>query len=102
MTKKIIKSAVTLALVPEIKTGPWIYWDDLEKSLAHASSLGFDAVELFTESSNALDIDATKLLLEKYKLSIGFLCGVGDEDPLLHVNSFKNNKVIFIIKLYSI
>ena len=66
----MIKSCATIALVPAIKSGPWIYWDDLEKSLAHASSLGFDAVELFTESSNALDIDATKLLLEKYKLSI--------------------------------
>jgi sugar phosphate isomerase/epimerase len=66
----MIKSCATIALVPAIKSGPWIYWDDLEKSLAHASFLGFDAVELFTESSNSIDIEATKLLLEKYNLSI--------------------------------
>ena len=40
----MIKSCATIALVPEITAGPWIYWHDLERSLAHASSLGFDAV----------------------------------------------------------
>jgi sugar phosphate isomerase/epimerase len=66
----MIKSCATIALVPAIKSGPWIYWDDLEQSLAHASSLGFDAVELFTASADALEVTATKVLLEKYKLSI--------------------------------
>lgn len=66
----MIKSCVTIALVPEIKSGPWIYWHDLERSLAHASSLGFDAVELFTASAEALDVSETKLLLKKYKLEL--------------------------------
>ena len=66
----MIKSCATIALVPSIKSGPWIYWDDLEQSLAHASSLGFDAVELFTASADALEVKATKAVLEKYKLSI--------------------------------
>jgi sugar phosphate isomerase/epimerase len=66
----MIKSCATIALVPEIKAGPWIYWDDLESSLAHAASLGFDAVELFTASGDALDVSKTKLLLAKYQLAI--------------------------------
>jgi sugar phosphate isomerase/epimerase len=66
----MIKSCATIALVPAIKSGPWIDWDDLDKSLAHASSLGFDAVELFTASANALEVEAIKAVLEKYKLSI--------------------------------
>ena len=66
----MIKSCVTIALVPEIKSGPWIYWHDLEQSLAHASSLGFDAVELFTASAEVLDVLETQLLLEKYKLQL--------------------------------
>ena len=66
----MIKSCATIALVPEIKTGPWIYWDDLEQSLAHASSLGFDAVELFTSSAEAFDVTSTKLMLEKYQLQL--------------------------------
>lgn len=66
----MIKSCATIALVPEITSGPWIYWHDLERSLAHASSLGFDAVELFTASAEVLDVSETQLLLEKYKLEL--------------------------------
>jgi len=66
----MIKSCATIALVPTIKSGPWIYWDDLEKSMAHASLLGFDAIELFTASSDALDVATTKNLLEKYQLQL--------------------------------
>ncbi len=66
----MIKSCATIALVPEITAGPWIYWNDLEQSLAHASSLGFDAVELFTASADALDVNKTKLMVEKYNLKI--------------------------------
>ena len=66
----MIKSCATIALVPLIKSGPWIYWDHLEQSMAHATSLGFDAVELFTASADALDVTATQLLLEKYQLQI--------------------------------
>jgi len=74
----MIKSCVTIALVPEIKSGPWIYWHDLERSLAHASSLGFDAVELFTASAEALDVTETKTLLEKYNLRLAAVgTGVG-------------------------
>ena len=66
----MIQSCATIALVPSIKSGPWIYWDHLEQSMAHASSLGFDAVELFTASSDALEVEATQLLLKKYQLQI--------------------------------
>jgi sugar phosphate isomerase/epimerase len=66
----MIKSCATIALVPTIKSGPWIYWDDLEKSMAHASLLGFDAIELFTASSDALDVATIKNLLEKYQLQL--------------------------------
>ena len=58
----MIQSCATIALVPSINSGPWIYWDHLEQSMAHASSLGFDAVELFTASADALEVEATQLL----------------------------------------
>ena len=66
----MIKSCATIALVPNIKSGPWIYWDHLEQSMAHASSLGFDAVELFTASADALEVESTQLLLQKFQLQI--------------------------------
>lgn len=66
----MIRSAVTIALVPQIKTGPWIFWEDLERGMEKAASLGFDAIELFTASANALNTDHLAFLLEKHKLQL--------------------------------
>ena len=70
MTKRTIKSAVTIALVSEIKTGPWIYWDDLDKSMSKAAALGFDAIELFTPSGNAIDDQLLTQLLSTHSLEL--------------------------------
>lgn len=69
-----MKSAVTIALVPEIQKGPWVFWNDLESGMKKAAALGFDAVELFTASGTALKIDEVKQLSEKYNIGI---CAVG-------------------------
>ncbi|PZX47812.1 sugar phosphate isomerase/epimerase family protein [Algoriphagus chordae] len=66
----MIKSCVTIALVPQIKTGPWIFWEDLEAGMAKASKLGFDAIELFTASADAIEIPRLKDLLAQYKLEL--------------------------------
>jgi sugar phosphate isomerase/epimerase len=66
----MIKSAVTVALVPQIKTGPWIYWDNLEESMGKAAALGFDAIELFTGSGNAIQLGTLKTLLNKFNLKL--------------------------------
>lgn len=66
----MIKSCATIALVPEITSGPWIYWNDLEKSMAHASALGFDGVELFTASPDAIELAQLTDLIDKYDLKL--------------------------------
>lgn len=66
----MIQSAVTIALVPQIKTGPWIFWDDLESSMAKAAELGFDAIELFTASADAIHPQQLKDLLNRYNLKL--------------------------------
>ena len=66
----MIKSAVTIALVPQIKTGPWIFWENLEESMGKAAALGFDGIELFTASGNAIDSSQLKTLLHQYNLSL--------------------------------
>ena len=65
-----MKSCVTIALVPQIKSGPWIYWNDLETSMAKAAGLGFDAVELFTASADAITIDRLTTLVDQFGLKI--------------------------------
>jgi sugar phosphate isomerase/epimerase len=59
----MIKSAVTISLVPSLKGGPWIYWEDLEISIPKAKQLGFDGIELFTASPDAVDSHALSDLL---------------------------------------
>jgi len=66
----MIKSCVTIALVPQIKTGPWIYWNDLEKSMEKAAALGFDAIEFFTSAADAVDVETLSNLLIKYNLKL--------------------------------
>ncbi len=66
----MIKSSVTIALVPQIKTGPWIYWEDLEGSIAKAAKLGFDGIELFTSSAHAIDSTHLQSLLANTNLAL--------------------------------
>ena len=58
-----MKSCVTISLVSSLKGGPWILWDDLEQSLATASELGFDGVELFTADATIDSQISSDLLL---------------------------------------
>ena len=66
----MIKSCATIALVPEIKTGPWIYWEQPEISIPKAAKLGFDAVELFTASADAVDSHQLQQLCDANQIKI--------------------------------
>lgn len=65
-----MKSSVTIACVPEIKTGPWIFWDDLEASIAQAAACGFDAVELFLASGQAIQATELQQMLDHHGLTL--------------------------------
>ena len=66
----MIKSCATIALVPEIKTGPWIYWERPDISIPKAAKLGFDAVELFTASADAVDPEQLQQLCDANRIKI--------------------------------
>lgn len=61
----MIKSSVTISLVRSLAGGPWVYWDELEVSIPKAKAVGFDAVELFTASADAVDAGRLSELLDK-------------------------------------
>jgi sugar phosphate isomerase/epimerase len=67
----MITPCLTIALVPEIKSGPWIFWDAPEVSIPKAAALGFGAVELFTASAAALDTGVLGALLDRHGLRLG-------------------------------
>ena len=60
-----MKSAITICLVPEARSGPFVFHDGLAAGCRAAVDLGFDGVEIFPESGGALDT------AEVYKLGNG-------------------------------
>ncbi|MHC4636382.1 MAG: TIM barrel protein [Planctomycetota bacterium] len=66
----MIKSCVTISLVPSLSGGPWVYWDELEVSIAKAKTAGFDAVEVFTASADAVNSDLLSAILNEHDLKL--------------------------------
>ncbi len=66
----MIRSAVTVSLVDEARGGPFVFWDDLNAASRRAAELGFDAIEIFAPSPSAVDVAATKSLLQELKLEV--------------------------------
>jgi sugar phosphate isomerase/epimerase len=74
----MIRSAVTVSLVPEMRGGPFVFWDDLEASCASAAELGFDAVELFFPDAASVDAVELKQVLTKHSMAVAaFGSGAG-------------------------
>ena len=65
-----MKSAITISLVPEARGGPFVYWDDLAAGCRAAAALGFDAVEVFPPSPDAVDPDDLRTLLDDNGLAL--------------------------------
>lgn len=66
-----MKPCITLSLVPSLRGGPWVLWDDLASGIRKTSDLGFSAIELFTEGPSAGDPGELKSLLEDNSLELG-------------------------------
>jgi sugar phosphate isomerase/epimerase len=52
----VIRTAVTVSLVPQARHGPFVFHGDLPGAIAKAAELGFDAVEIFPPAADALDV----------------------------------------------
>lgn len=74
----MMRSCVTISLVPEVRGGPFIFWDDLAEGCRQAKQLGFDAVEIFPPSPSAVDVALVRRLLDDNGLSVAaFGTGAG-------------------------
>ncbi|MEM9824981.1 MAG: sugar phosphate isomerase/epimerase family protein [Planctomycetota bacterium] len=69
-----MKSAITLSLVKEARGGPFVLWDGLERSMEVAAEIGFDAVEIFAPSTEAVDLETVQVILRRTGLSV---CALG-------------------------
>jgi sugar phosphate isomerase/epimerase len=65
-----MRSAITVALVPEMRGGPFVFSDGLAAGCAKAAEHGFDAVEIFPAAADELDAGQLKVLLAKHHLQV--------------------------------
>lgn len=65
-----MRSGVTISLVEQARGGPFVFWHDLASACATAARLGFDAVEIFPPSADAIDVDRVRLLLDRHNLKL--------------------------------
>ncbi len=68
-----MKSCITISLVEEARGGPFVLWDGLEKSIAFAGELGYDAVEIFSPGVEVIDPDALGKMLDSAGLKLAAL-----------------------------
>ena len=66
----MIRSAVTVSLVAQARGGPFVFWDDLGAACRIAAELGFDAVEIFAPSPDAVDLDELRRLQDRHRLEV--------------------------------
>ncbi len=81
-----IRSSVTISLVAEAWGGPFVFRNDLPGTLKNAKSLGFDAVEIFPPSPDAIDIEHLRTLLSDNGLALAAMgTGAGWLRDRLHL-----------------
>jgi len=66
----MIRSAVTVCLVPEARRGPFVFHGDLADGCARAAAAGFDAVEVFPTHADDLDGLQLRELLRTHGLRL--------------------------------
>jgi sugar phosphate isomerase/epimerase len=77
---------VTVSLVPEVRGGPFVYWDDLADACHKAKELGFDAIEVFPPSGEAVDVKGLRKLLDGNGLALAAVgTGAGWVKNRLHL-----------------
>ncbi len=68
-----MKSAITVSLVEEARGGPFVFWNGLKDCCEQAGKLGFDAIEIFAPSTEAVDANELKPMLEANGLKLAAL-----------------------------
>ncbi len=63
-------SSVTVSLVPEASSGPFVFHGDLAAACGTAEELGFDAIEIFAPSGESVDPGDLRDLLEGHRLRL--------------------------------
>ncbi len=69
----MIRSAVTVCLVPEAHRGPFVFHGNLEAGCARAARAGFDAIEVFPPYADEIDARELRGWLREHRLELAAL-----------------------------
>ena len=84
----MIRSSITVCLVPEARRGPFVFHQDLRGACRAASMLGFDAIEIFAPNGRCVDRGDLRGLLDRHGLQLAAV-GTG-AGMLLHGHSLSS------------
>jgi sugar phosphate isomerase/epimerase len=65
-----MRCAITVSLVPEVRGGPFVFWDGLEDAFRKAGDLGFDGVEIFPNGPDGFDVDFVRKQMDTFGLAV--------------------------------
>ncbi|MBI1177507.1 TIM barrel protein [bacterium] len=65
-----MKSAITVSLVEEAKGGPFVFHNGIEDAASRAAALGFDAIEIFPPSADALNPTEILEITKRHGLAV--------------------------------
>lgn len=83
----MIRSSVTVSLVPEARGGPFVFWDDLQLACKTAKELNFDAVEIFASGPEAIQNSTVASTLAENNLELAAIgTGAGWVKHKLHLS----------------
>lgn len=66
----MIKSAITVSVVEQARKGPFVFHDDVPDACRIAAELGFDAIEVFAPSADAIKSLSLSELLKRHNLKL--------------------------------
>ena len=69
-TGPAVRAAVTVSLVPEVRGGPFIFWDGITAACAAAARIGFHGLEVFPHTAAGVPVDELRTGLDDHGLAL--------------------------------
>ena len=63
-------AAVTVSLVPEVRGGPFVFWDGIPAACAAASRIGFHGLEVFPHTADRVPVAELRTALDHHGLTL--------------------------------
>ena len=65
-----VGAAVTVSLVPEVRGGPFVFWDGIAAACAAAERIGFHGLEVFPHTAAGVPVDELRAALSDHGLAL--------------------------------